>query len=86
MNLVFYFSNSFVYLFCQREKHLNQEQDQLRKQIQNLTEDLNKHTAELMTVRREHTNRLLALQTQLSQKTEEVRIGHCSYICLLLTR
>lgn len=63
-----------MHLFYQREKHLNQEHDQLRKQIQNLTEDLNKHSAELMTMRREHTNRLLALQTQLSQSTEEVNI------------
>jgi hypothetical protein len=51
---------------------LNQEQDQLRKQVQNLTEDLDKHTAELMNMRREHTNKLLVLQTQLSQITEEV--------------
>jgi hypothetical protein len=72
MNLLFNFIKCFVYVFYQREKRFNQEQDQLRKQIQNLTEDLNKHTAELMTVRREHTNRLLALQTQLSQNTEEV--------------
>jgi C4-dicarboxylate-specific signal transduction histidine kinase len=74
MNLIIY-SSCFVYLFCQREKRLNQEQDHLKKQIQNLTEDVNKHTAELMTARREHTNMLLALQTQLSQSTEEVKIG-----------
>jgi hypothetical protein len=51
---------------------LNQEQDQLRKRVQNLTEDLGRHTDELMNVRREHTNKLLVLQTQMSQITEEV--------------
>jgi len=85
-NSVFYPTNCSVYLFCQREKQLDHEHDQLRKQIQNLTEDLNKHTAELMTVRREHMNRLLLLQTQLSQKTEEVKISQLSHLCLLLTR
>jgi hypothetical protein len=62
-------------LFLQREKQLNQEHDHLRKQIQNLTQDLEKHATELMAVRREHTNRLLVLQAELSQKTEEVNIG-----------
>jgi len=54
---------------------MNQEHEHLKKQIQILTEDLNKHAAELMAVRREHTNKLLTLQAELSQITEEVRIG-----------
>ncbi|XP_023716827.1 nucleoprotein TPR isoform X2 [Cryptotermes secundus] len=61
-----------------KEKRLNQEQDQLRKQVQNLTEDLDKHTAELMNMRREHTNKHLLLQSQLSQITEELHIANQS--------
>jgi recombinational DNA repair ATPase RecF len=61
--------------FLQREKQLNQEHDHLKKQIQILTEDLDKHAAELMAVRREHTNKLLVLHTELSQNTEEVKTG-----------
>ena len=55
-----------------REKNMRQEQEFLKKQIQCLTEDLNKHTTELMNARREHNTKLLTLQTQVSQKTEEV--------------
>lgn len=61
-----------------KEKQLNQEHDHLKKQIQILTEDLDKHAAELMAVRREHTNKLLVLHTELSQNTEELHIANKS--------
>ncbi|KAJ9578533.1 hypothetical protein L9F63_005262 [Diploptera punctata] len=57
-----------------KEKHMNKEQEFLKKQIQTLTEDLNKHASELMNARREHNTRLLTLETQLAQKTEELEI------------
>lgn len=75
-----------VFLFLCREKQMNQEHDHLKKQIQILTEDLNKHAAELMAVRREHTNKVLTLQTELSQITEEVRICLWPHFCRLCVR
>ncbi|PSN32802.1 Nucleoprotein TPR [Blattella germanica] len=46
-----------------------------QKQIQTLTEDLNKHASELMSARREYNTRLLVLESQLEQKTEELQIA-----------
>ncbi|XP_044737126.1 nucleoprotein TPR isoform X2 [Chrysoperla carnea] len=55
-----------------REKRMEQERALLNNQIQNLTEDLNKRVNELLQIRRENTTRLIALQTALDTKTEEL--------------
>lgn len=56
-----------------REKAVEQKCDVLRKQIQSLSEQLAKQTQELTIVRTEHITKMGVLQSQLSQKIEEVK-------------
>lgn len=44
----------------------------LNQQVQSLTEDLAKKSEEVNNLRREHTNNIITLRTQLAEKTEEV--------------
>ncbi|XP_054265547.1 nucleoprotein TPR-like isoform X3 [Macrosteles quadrilineatus] len=59
-----------------KEKRLDQERALLNQQIHSLTEDLAKHTEDMTAMRREHTNNLLTLHNQLSEKTEELKIAN----------
>lgn len=51
---------------------MDQEHGLLNQQVQSLSEDLARHTTEMTNSRREYTNNLVTLRTQLAEKTEEV--------------
>lgn len=51
---------------------MDQEHGLLNQQVQSLSEDLARHTTEMTNTRREYTNNLVTLRTQLAEKTEEV--------------
>lgn len=62
--------NKFCYL---REKSLEQEHELMKKKIVALNDDLNKTSAELIVLRRNHAAEDASIQSQLAFKTEEVR-------------
>lgn len=51
---------------------MDQEHGLLNQQVQSLSEDLARHNTEMTNTRREYTNNLVTLRTQLAEKTEEV--------------
>lgn len=55
-----------------REKRIEKERTLLNSQIAGLTEEVNRLTSELQTVRLNNTSRLINLETQLTEKTEEL--------------
>ncbi|XP_073813503.1 nuclear basket protein megator [Musca autumnalis] len=57
-----------------KERRMEQERDMLHKQIQNLTQDLNRNISELQNIRRENTMNSMQLEARLSEKTEELKI------------
>lgn len=57
-----------------KEKRLEQEKQITSHQIQTLTEDLNRNISELQTIRRDNTMCKIQLESQLTEKTEELRI------------
>lgn len=61
-----------------KEKLMEQDKQILQHQIQSLTEDLNRSVAELQTIRRDHTLTKIQLETQITEKTEELRINRGS--------
>lgn len=56
-----------------REKRLDQERVSLNSQITALTEEVNRLTSELQTVRLNNTSRLVSLESQLAGKIEELK-------------
>ncbi|XP_055692599.1 nucleoprotein TPR isoform X2 [Lutzomyia longipalpis] len=58
-----------------KEKRMEQEKEMLTSQIVTLREDLNRNIAEMQTIRRDSTVNNIKLETQLTQKTEELRIS-----------
>lgn len=57
----------------------NQERELMKNKIAALTDDLNKTTAELISLRRNHAVEDASIQSQLSFKSEEVRL-----VCLFI--
>uniref|UniRef100_T1P9Z6 Nucleoprotein TPR n=1 Tax=Musca domestica TaxID=7370 RepID=T1P9Z6_MUSDO len=57
-----------------KERRMEQERDMLHKQIQTLTQDLNRNISELQNIRRENTMNSMQLEARLSEKTEELKI------------
>lgn len=55
-----------------REKRIEQERTLLNSQIAGLTEEVNRLTSELQTVRLNNTSRMLNIETQLAEKVEEL--------------
>lgn len=55
-----------------REKRIEQERTLLNSQIAGLTEEVNRLTSELQTVRLNNTSRLVSLETQFAEKVEEL--------------
>lgn len=59
-----------------REKRIEQERVLLNSQIAGLTEEVNRLTSELQTVRLNNTSRLVNLETQLAEKVEELNAAN----------
>lgn len=59
-----------------REKRIEQERSLLNSQIAGLTDEVNRLTSELQTVRLNNTSRLINLETQLAEKTEELNAAN----------
>ncbi|XP_075979223.1 nuclear basket protein megator isoform X2 [Anticarsia gemmatalis] len=59
-----------------REKRIEQERTLLNSQIAGLTEEVNRLTSELQTVRLNNTSRLVSLETQLAEKVEELNAAN----------
>lgn len=59
-----------------REKRLDQERVLLNSQITALSEEVNRLTSELQTVRLNNTSRLVSLETQLTEKIEELNVAN----------
>uniref|UniRef100_A0A1I8NNF9 Nucleoprotein TPR n=1 Tax=Stomoxys calcitrans TaxID=35570 RepID=A0A1I8NNF9_STOCA len=59
-----------------KERRMEQEREMLHKQIQTLTQDLNRNISELQNIRRENTMNSMQLEARLSEKTEELKIIH----------
>ncbi|CAH2091137.1 unnamed protein product [Euphydryas editha] len=59
-----------------REKRLDQERVLLNSQITALSEEVNRLTSELQTVRLNNTSRLVSLETQLTEKIEELKVAN----------
>lgn len=59
-----------------REKRIEQERTLLNSQIAGLTEEVNRLTSELQTVRLNNTSRLVNLETQLAEKVEELNAAN----------
>lgn len=59
-----------------REKRIEQERTLLNSQIAGLTEEVNRLTSELQTVRLNNTSRLVNLETQLAEKIEELKAAN----------
>lgn len=59
-----------------REKRIEQERTLLNSQIASLTDEVNRLTSELQTVRLNNTSRLVSLETQLAQKVEELNAAN----------
>lgn len=59
-----------------KEKRMVQEKSILDNTIRTLNEDLNRTTNELSTIRRDHTVRVLTLETKLTEKTEELKVAN----------
>lgn len=59
-----------------REKRIEQERTLLNSQIAGLTEEVNRLTSELQTVRLNNTSRLVSLETKLAEKTEELNVAN----------
>lgn len=57
-----------------KEKRMDQEKTLLNNTIKTLNDDLNRNMAELTSIRREHTLRVISLETKLNEKTEELKI------------
>ncbi|XP_025109062.1 nucleoprotein TPR-like isoform X2 [Pomacea canaliculata] len=55
-----------------REKRLQQEKEQLQQQVNWLSDQLSEKTKEFVTFRREKASRLMELQGQVEEKTEEI--------------
>uniref|UniRef100_A0A1A9WND6 Nucleoprotein TPR n=1 Tax=Glossina brevipalpis TaxID=37001 RepID=A0A1A9WND6_9MUSC len=58
-----------------KERRMEQEGEMLHKQIQALTQDLNRNVSELQNIRRENTMQSMHLQARLTEKTEELKIA-----------
>lgn len=61
-------------LFMIRDKRLDKEKELLNEQIILLTNDVAKYNKDIVNTRRENNSQIIALQTQLQQKDEEVII------------
>lgn len=59
-----------------REKRIEQERTLLNSQIAGLTEEVNRLTSELQTVRLNNTSRSVNLETQLAEKVEELNAAN----------
>ncbi|GBP80228.1 Nucleoprotein TPR [Eumeta japonica] len=59
-----------------REKRMEQERVLLNSQITSLTEEVNRLTSELQTVRLNNTSRAVNLETQLAEKVEELNAAN----------
>lgn len=59
-----------------REKRIEQERTLLNAQIAGLTEEVNRLTSELQTGRLNNTTRLVSLETQFAEKTEELKAAN----------
>ncbi|XP_035445245.2 nucleoprotein TPR isoform X2 [Spodoptera frugiperda] len=59
-----------------REKRIEQERTLLNSQIAGLTEEVNRLTSELQTVRLNNTSRSVNLETQLAEKIEELNAAN----------
>ncbi|XP_063535271.1 nucleoprotein TPR-like [Cydia strobilella] len=59
-----------------REKRIDQERTLLNSQISGLTEEVNRLTSELQTVRLNSTSRLVNVETQLAEKLEELNAAN----------
>ncbi|XP_050351441.1 nucleoprotein TPR-like isoform X4 [Nymphalis io] len=59
-----------------REKRLEQERVLLNSQITALSEEVNRLTSELQTMRLNNTSRLVSLETQLTEKLEELNVAN----------
>lgn len=57
-----------------RDKRLDKEKELLNEQIILLTNDVAKYNKDIVNTRRENNSQIIALQTQLQQKDEEVII------------
>ena len=57
-----------------REKRLDQERELLVRQQRLLQDELDVRTKEVMNIRREKTSKVIELQTDLSEKIEEVSL------------
>ncbi|XP_023303718.2 nucleoprotein TPR [Lucilia cuprina] len=57
-----------------KERRMEQEREMLHKQIQTLSQDLNRNISELQNIRRENTMNTMQLEARLTEKTEEVKI------------
>lgn len=58
--------------FILRDKRLDKEKELLNEQIILLTNDVAKYSKDIVNMRRENNSQIIALQTQLQQKDEEV--------------
>ncbi|RVE41975.1 hypothetical protein evm_013384 [Chilo suppressalis] len=65
-----------------REKRIEQERVLLNSQIAGLTEEVNRLTSELQTVRLNNTSRLVNLETQLAEKLEELSAANDTIVQL----
>ncbi|CAK1586173.1 unnamed protein product [Parnassius mnemosyne] len=59
-----------------REKRIEQERTLLNSQISSLTDEVNRLTSELQTQRLNSTSRLVSVETQLSEKLEELNAAN----------
>ncbi|CAH2039614.1 unnamed protein product, partial [Iphiclides podalirius] len=59
-----------------REKRIEQERTLLNSQISSLTEEVNRLTSELQAQRLNSTSRLVSIETQLSEKIEELNAAN----------
>lgn len=59
-----------------REKRMEQERALLNNQVQQLTQDLNQRTEELLNMRRDNTSRCIQLETKLAEKTQELAFAN----------
>ncbi|KAL9918986.1 nuclear basket protein megator [Glossina fuscipes fuscipes] len=58
-----------------KERRMEQEREMLHKQVQALTQDLNRNVNELQNIRRENTMQSLHLEARLTEKIEELKIA-----------
>lgn len=76
--------NCFCFRFFNREKQLDKEREILTGQINLLSNDVTKHSKDLVNLRREQNAQIINIQTDLQRKTEEVCLKKFEFLLFFL--